>query len=96
LPQLGVGVRIVVAVERTLGDGDVARLPDEPPELGRRHRVLVHPKIADLDLLNRSFLRVEVLGAHPEGPAPDQRHLIELSQRHHSILSPGLVARSSS
>ena len=64
--QLRIGVRVRVGIERTLGDGDVLRLADEPPELGSRDGVLVHPEAVHRHAVNRPFLRIEVLGAHRE------------------------------
>ena len=79
--QLGVGVGVVLRVERPLGDGDVAGLADEAAELRCRDGVLVHPEAVDRDLADRPLLGIEVLGAHQERPGREPGHSVACVQR---------------
>ena len=68
------GVRVVVRVERSLRERDVAGLAHEAAELRGGHRPLVHPEAVDPDGPHGALVRVEVLGAHEELPAGDGDH----------------------
>jgi hypothetical protein len=48
--QVGIGVGVLLGVERPLRDGHVSRLTHEAPELGGRDGLLVHPEPVDVDL----------------------------------------------
>jgi hypothetical protein len=91
-----VGVRVQRGVERPLGDGHIAGLLDEPPELADRHGPLVDPKVLGLDPPDRRLLRIGILRAHRELAAgqplysvqPHRRaehgHTLSLARRHES------------
>ena len=72
--QLGIGVGVLVRVERPLGERHVRRLAHETPELRGRDRLLVHPEPVDRDAMHRAFLGIEVLRAHRERPTGDPPH----------------------
>ena len=50
--QVGVGVGVVGRVGWLLGQGDVTGRLHEPPELGDRDRVVVHPEPVDGDVVD--------------------------------------------
>ena len=72
--ELRIRVGIERRVERALGQRYVLRLADEPAELRRSDRCLVHPEAVDRDVMNRALLGVEVLGAHRERAAGNPAH----------------------
>ena len=72
--ELGVGVGVVVGIERSLGHRDVARVADEAPEVGSGHGMLVHPETVDRDAVHRPLLRVELGRPHGELAAVDPLH----------------------
>jgi hypothetical protein len=54
----------LVRIERALGDGGVARLRDEAPELPDRDRPSVDPEGFDRDAVDGPLLGIERVGAH--------------------------------
>ena len=59
---------------------------DEPAELGVSDWVLVHPEIADCNLMDWAFFRVEVPAPHAKLPTGDKHH--SLRRRFHDVRPP--------
>jgi hypothetical protein len=59
---------------------------DEPAELSVGNWVLVNPEIADGNLMDWAFFRVEVPAAHAKPPAWDQHH--SFRRRFHDVRPP--------
>ncbi len=85
-----IGARIIGGVRRDFRGGDVSGVLHEAPELGDGHRVRVHPEPVDRHLVDRSLLRIEVLGPHPERASGDEGHVLRRGTRHDvSLARPG-------
>ena len=86
------GARIILRIGRDLGEGDVAGVSDEAPELGIGHRTCVDPETVELDAMRRLLLGVMVVRAHGELAAENENHLgAELGLR---TASPLYLARN--
>ena len=73
--RFGAGARILRRVGLPLGHGDVSGAADERRELPVGHAVPVDPETVHHDLVRRRLLRIVLVGAHPEPPAGDPRHV---------------------
>ena len=68
--------RVVVGVEGTLGDGDIAGGRNELGELRVGHLELLHPEPVDADLPRGPFLGVVVVGSNHGGLRRDPDEIV--------------------
>ena len=73
--QSRIGVGIVGRFGCHFGQGDVTGRLHEPPELGDRDRVVVHPEPVDGDLVDGCLLGIEVRGSHSKGATRNPGHV---------------------
>jgi hypothetical protein len=73
-----VRVRKVLQRGRTLSNCHISTVLDEPTELGVRHRMLVDPEVADLDVTDRMLLGIEIPGALDQHTGRDPCHIDEI------------------
>ena len=72
--QRWIGSGEIGRIRRPLGDRYVARVLHEPAERRHGDGMFVDPEPVHLDLVDRRFLRVEVVRSHREGTAGDLDH----------------------
>jgi hypothetical protein len=67
--------RIVLRLRRDLGEGDMARRPDELAEFAVCHWSVIDPERVDCHAMNRRLFCIMLVRPHPEGAAGNPDHI---------------------